>query len=235
MSPPKLVAHRGACLVAPENTFAAAEAAIARGAAMVEFDVRRTVDGAHVLMHDRDVARTTDGSGFVDALPASEIARLDAGAWFDPAFAGEPVPRLDAFLARLAGRAGAYCEVKRGDCEAIVREVRAAGMLDDVLFYAHKPHVRRALIEAAPEAKHNLPFAEVGNVAAARATVRRAVIEFTLEDADPAAMAEAREAGFEVMIYEPGDDAERLAKALSYSPELINIDALDRVAELVAL
>lgn len=40
-----IVSHRGACLVAPENTFASLEKAIELGADVVEFDVRPSDDG----------------------------------------------------------------------------------------------------------------------------------------------------------------------------------------------
>lgn len=226
----EIVAHRGACLVAPENTFSAADAAIARGASYVEFDVRRTADGVHVVMHDRDVARTTDGAGAVDELTSAEIAKLDAGAWFGDAFRGEPVPRLADYLAHLKGRCRAYCEVKRGDIGAIVAAVRDAGMEDDTFFFSFKPELRAALIEAAPDARHNLPLDEVGSVAAAQAMAQRAIIEFTLDNVSEEGMYEARAAGFETMIFEPAADPQRLDLLVQQAPDLFNIDAVDEVA-----
>lgn len=53
---PLVLGHRGAPRVAPENTLAAMEAAIALGADGVEFDVRLTADGALVLHHDAETA-----------------------------------------------------------------------------------------------------------------------------------------------------------------------------------
>ena len=54
------IAHRGASGRAPENTLTALAAAVADGADLLEFDVRRTRDGALVLMHDPTLTRTTD-------------------------------------------------------------------------------------------------------------------------------------------------------------------------------
>lgn len=48
----KIVAHRGACAEAPENTLEAFEKAIDAGADMIEFDVRRAPDGTLVISHD---------------------------------------------------------------------------------------------------------------------------------------------------------------------------------------
>lgn len=47
-----MVAHRGASAQQPENTLAAFQAAVEAGADIVEFDVRRSPDGALVISHD---------------------------------------------------------------------------------------------------------------------------------------------------------------------------------------
>jgi glycerophosphoryl diester phosphodiesterase len=49
---PRILAHRGLALEAPENSIAAFEAALAAGATHLETDVRATADGAAVLVHD---------------------------------------------------------------------------------------------------------------------------------------------------------------------------------------
>lgn len=52
MLKPRIVAHRGASSEAPENTLAAFRRAIELGAGMIEFDVRRAVDGRLAISHD---------------------------------------------------------------------------------------------------------------------------------------------------------------------------------------
>ncbi|HET6398299.1 MAG TPA: glycerophosphodiester phosphodiesterase family protein, partial [Candidatus Thermoplasmatota archaeon] len=91
---PDIIAHRGASFYAPENTIPAVQKAILLGADVVEVDVRVTRDGVPVLMHDRTVTRTTGAPGRVIDLDFEQVARLDAGAWFDPSFAGTGVPTL---------------------------------------------------------------------------------------------------------------------------------------------
>lgn len=223
-----IVCHRGASLVAPENTFAGADAAIARGAAYVEFDVRRTADGVHVVMHDRSVARTTGGEGFVDDLTYAEIRTLDAGARFGDAFAGEPVPRLEDFLRHLKGRAGAYCEVKRGDCAEIVRIVRESG-IEDMFFWAFKPEVRAALRAAAPDLRHMITLEIAGTREAAIAEHGASILEFSLENVSPDALTDAKAAGLTTMIFEPGSDPIRLERLLALSPDYANIDDIDTI------
>ncbi len=97
MSPwpyPRVLAHRGGGAFAPENTIAAIRLGRDRGFHGVEFDVTLCADDEPVLMHDATLDRTTDGNGPVAARSCSELARLDAGAWFSADFAGERIPRL---------------------------------------------------------------------------------------------------------------------------------------------
>ncbi len=75
----------------------------------MENDVQRTKDGELVVVHDDSLQRTTDVEEvFPDRAPwkvkdftAAEIARLDAGSWFDPAYAGARVPTLEQFVHRV--------------------------------------------------------------------------------------------------------------------------------------
>lgn len=90
--------------MAPENTMAAFELAYQQGAQAVELDVKLTLDGQIVAMHDSRVDRTTDGEGRVSELRLEEIRRLDAGAWKEDRFKNTPVPALDEILLGLADR-----------------------------------------------------------------------------------------------------------------------------------
>ena len=96
---PSILAHRGASADAPENTLAAFREAARQGADGIEFDVRLSADGYPIVIHDRDLARTTDGTGAVAACPWRRLRALDAGAWFGARFAGEAVPSLDHAVA----------------------------------------------------------------------------------------------------------------------------------------
>jgi len=79
---PRILGHRGARLLAPENTLPGFRAAITDGADGVELDVRRTADQALVCLHDAGLGRTTDGRGPVREHTLAEIRHLDAGGWF---------------------------------------------------------------------------------------------------------------------------------------------------------
>jgi len=86
--------HRGHSIAAPENTLAALTATRENGGTSAEIDCVLTADGEIVLMHDDFLDRTTNGRGLVSKATLAEIKKLDAGAWFDPRFAGERVPTL---------------------------------------------------------------------------------------------------------------------------------------------
>lgn len=100
---PRIVAHRGGGTLAPENTLAALRCGLAHGFRAVEFDVMLSKDGVPVLMHDPEFGRTVAGVGKVSDCSARELAMRDAGSWFGPAFAGEPVPTLAQVLAFCRG------------------------------------------------------------------------------------------------------------------------------------
>ncbi|MDO0928223.1 glycerophosphodiester phosphodiesterase family protein [Streptomyces sp. TG1A-8] len=106
---PTVIAHRGASSHAPENTLASIDKAAELGFSWVENDVQRTRDGELVVIHDDSLERTTNAEEVfpgrapwkVKDFTAAEIARLDAGSWFSPAYAGTRVPTLTEYLRRV--------------------------------------------------------------------------------------------------------------------------------------
>lgn len=110
---PPITGHRGAKGHAPENTMAGLRKAVELGARWVEFDVKLTADNELILIHDDTVNRTTDGKGRVARTTLEEIRKLDAGRWYSPDFAGQPVPTLAEAMDYLAANGiGANVEVK---------------------------------------------------------------------------------------------------------------------------
>src|SRR5262249_28814086 len=57
-----------------------------------------------IVIHDETVDRTTNGTGRVIDLTLAQLKRLDAGAWFDPIFAGQRIPTFDEVLDWARGR-----------------------------------------------------------------------------------------------------------------------------------
>jgi len=129
-----LMAHRGNSGLAPENTLAAFAKALETRARWVELDVHLTADGRVVVMHDGTVDRTTDGSGAIVDLTLAQIKALDAGSWFGPEFAGEPVPTLAEVVELLRDRIRINVEIKSAaDPESAAKVVgilRDGGVLE---------------------------------------------------------------------------------------------------------
>ncbi|WP_370617304.1 glycerophosphodiester phosphodiesterase [Mumia sp. Pv 4-285] len=126
MRRPRVVAHRGANDVAPENTLAAVRAAVMIGVDAVEVDVQSTRDGVPVVLHDATLARTTDiarrfphrADDPVSTFTYAEIRQLDAGSWRGDTFAGEPVPTLEQVLDALrATGVGLLLEIKHPETQ----------------------------------------------------------------------------------------------------------------------
>ena len=101
---PVIIAHRGDSVHAPENTLAAFNLAMQNGAVAIEFDVKLTIDGHVVVIHDQTADRTTDGSGRVTQMRLAELKELDAGSWFSAQFRSEHIPTLDEVFTGLDKR-----------------------------------------------------------------------------------------------------------------------------------
>jgi glycerophosphoryl diester phosphodiesterase len=102
---PLWIAHRGAGRLAPENTLAAFRHGASFGYRAFECDVKLSRDGVPFLLHDTTLDRTTPQRGVAAERDWAELSRIDAGGWHSRAYAGEPLPSLDA-VARYVQRNG---------------------------------------------------------------------------------------------------------------------------------
>ena len=91
---PRLMGHRGALALAPENTLASIKAAAAVGLRWVEFDVMLSADGQPVLMHDKTLRRTTGADGEMAATPLAALEKLDASLGYAKRFGAEAGARF---------------------------------------------------------------------------------------------------------------------------------------------
>lgn len=100
-----IIAHRGASGYVKENTLEAFQKAIDSGADMVEFDVRKTVDGQLVIIHNPDI----DGKGIAETSYQEllEIAEKQ----------GFHLPTLEEALQALKGRTKLDVEIKEAGYE----------------------------------------------------------------------------------------------------------------------
>jgi glycerophosphoryl diester phosphodiesterase len=106
-------AHRGASAAHPENTLLAFTCALAMGVAGIELDLHGSLDGVPVVIHDGDLARTTNGTGAVADTPLTTLRSLDAGR-------GDRIPTLGEVLALAGDRVHLDIEVKAPGIEHAV-------------------------------------------------------------------------------------------------------------------
>lgn len=131
----QVMAHRGMLRQAPENTRPALEQAIEDGIEWAEVDVRLTRDGCHILLHNASVDGVTNGTGKVRDMTVDAIAKLDAGSWFAPRYAGERILTLAQCLALAKGRINLYLDCKDVDPALLAKEILDAGMERQVVVF----------------------------------------------------------------------------------------------------
>jgi glycerophosphoryl diester phosphodiesterase len=225
----EIVCHKGANAVAPENTYAAAQQAIDWGADTVEIDVWTTRDGEMVLMHDAKVDRTTDGVGHVVALTTDQIAALDAGSWFDPRFAGEPVPLLRDFLPWIKGRAHVFIDVKFAHPQQLLDLLQKTGMHDEVFLWSGSDELMGLFHELDPSIALKANVKSPKEVAAAHKALGARIVEVGLDHINDALVIACRDRGMKLMIYEKKPQA--FPEVIAWQPDMVNLDHADLFIE----
>lgn len=76
---PRVIAHRGLALDAPENTLLAFLKALSAGATHLETDVHASADGVAVVSHDPELSRVAGRVARVDQLTMAELRRVPLG------------------------------------------------------------------------------------------------------------------------------------------------------------
>lgn len=110
------VAHRGAPREFPENTLAAFERALERGADAIELDVHGTVDGILVVHHDPAIGRNAPAGvrgRRIDSLTWGEIENVELSP-------GISIASLAQVLDLVGDRATVYVEIKGRNIEPLV-------------------------------------------------------------------------------------------------------------------
>ena len=201
------VAHRGYSAVAPENTLPALAAGVLAGATFIEFDVRTSADGVPVVIHDRTVDRTTDGTGAVWELTLDEITQLDAGSWFSPAYAGLTVPLLSEVL-ELLGSAELLLEIKPPATTAQIEVILADVDPRRTVVQSFDPDIVKRVSEVAPEMRRGLlrhGFDEDQVTVAKELGLEFCNPALTAVLEDPGTVAELRDHGVGVMPWTAND------------------------------
>jgi glycerophosphoryl diester phosphodiesterase len=141
---PRVLAHRGLAVDAPENTVLAFERAVRAGADYVETDVHLSADGVAVLAHDPTLKRVANGRvERVADLGVHDLRRVDLGA-------GQGFATLDEVLHAFPLTRFNIDVKTDAAVDATVDVVRRAGAADRVLLTAFSDARRRRLAAMVP-------------------------------------------------------------------------------------
>jgi glycerophosphoryl diester phosphodiesterase len=147
---PLVVAHRTCPELAPENSLLGIRRAAELGADVVEVDVRLSVEGRPVLLHDRTLRRTTGTIGPPYLRRERAITALEIGdGEHVPTFAGA----LDALPEGL--RMAVEIKVPRAIHPVLAAVVEREAQ-DRVLIWAHQPSVVRFVADRHPTIEASL-------------------------------------------------------------------------------
>jgi glycerophosphoryl diester phosphodiesterase len=152
-----IIGHRGAPDCAPENTLTSFREGLRQGADIIELDVQLSADGHVIVFHDAQLDRTTNGSGPLAERTLAELKALDAGGWFDPRFAGEPIPTLGEVLTWAKCRVPLFIELKYNAPaspvlgRAVVDQILAHGMAGQVMVISFEHQALAWVKECAPD------------------------------------------------------------------------------------
>lgn len=219
--------HRGACFLAPENTYSSIRKALEHGATRIEIDVRMSKDSVLYLFHDMVLDRTTNGAGTFREMTSQEIDRLDAGSWFAPEFAGEHVPRVADVLDSLKGKADVYFDVKDADLRQLVNLVREKGYAEKCFFWFGRLEKQREFLKIAPD----LPIkVNAGTVERLQEwleeckPIKPAIIEIGVRSMTPELRSFCDSQGIRIMINITGEDTSRYRDVIQLGADIINLD-----------
>ena len=129
----KIVAHRGASALAPENTMAAFFKALELGVDVIETDVRLTRDHQFVLSHDDNLLRLAGQPRMIDEIDLAGLQAIAVGT--DSLHGDQTIPRLVDLFRVIRGQVRVLLDLKMGSGyeEDLVDLIQTAGVEQDVI------------------------------------------------------------------------------------------------------
>jgi glycerophosphoryl diester phosphodiesterase len=211
-----VVGHRGAMGLEPENTLRSFRRAVREGADAIELDLRLSKDGHLVILHDSDVARTTDGNGEIAHLDLTEVKALDAGQ-------GESIPTFDEVLD--AVDLPVQAEIKAADAaRAALDTIRDRKLVDRVTVTSFSAEIVRASLDYLPGVKTGLISSHAGTDELEQARELGVdVLCAGLDELEPEFVERCHRAGFAVIGW-LANDADQLLSALRAGADGVTSD-----------
>jgi glycerophosphoryl diester phosphodiesterase len=234
---PLWIAHRGAGVLAPENTLAAFRLGARYGYRAFECDVKLSADDVPFLMHDANLERTTGEVGLAGARRWDELSQLDAGSWHSRLYAGEPLPSLKAVAAFLQRNGFALdLEIKptpgteKHTGAVVATEVARLwhGQPQVPLLSSFQPEALRAALDSVPELPRALLLDALPADGIDQALQLRCVALITNHKLmDAALVSRIHAAGLRAMVYTV-NEPQRAQLLRSWGIDGLVTDAVDR-------
>jgi glycerophosphoryl diester phosphodiesterase len=236
----RVVAHRGGGRHAPENTLAAMKLGQSLGYRAHEFDVKLSLDGVALLMHDATLERTTGARGRAADLTWEMLRKLDAGAWHSPAYRGEPIPSFEEAAKLLRSQETmAHVEIKptpgfdRATGEKVARDTQRlwSGAAVPPLFSSFSFEALMAAREVAPEIPRGWLIDEFSEADWGRlAALQARSLHTSHKKFDLHLLPRLHAEGYRVMLYTV-NDAAQAARLLAAGVDGLFTDELELFAE----
>jgi glycerophosphoryl diester phosphodiesterase len=234
---PLISAHRGASRVAPENTKVSFFKAIESGADFIEIDVRTTLDGEPVIVHDKSLKRTTGVDALVNETNYTTIGRASAGSWFGKDFIGEKVPTLEEICVLVSSEnkrrdkdVMMYVDCKDIDAAKVVALLKKYDLFDSAVFYGDVKTLA-AIKEHSASARLMPAFPGFENVDDLLASVKPYAFDVPFKKLNHATVAYIHSKGIKVFsdLLGKDDHPDAYRKAISFDVDLIQTDDVEAV------
>lgn len=162
----QIIGHRGFSAFAPENTLGSFRRCLTMDGDMIELDVHLSADDSLMVIHDRTVDRTTNGTGDVQSLTYAALKKLDAGTWFCENYNDEKIPTLAEVLSLVDTQRILLIELKwprkgiyKGMTKQVVELVKKCHLEKNVVIQSFEPRYLQEVMQLAPDIKtHQLIF-----------------------------------------------------------------------------
>ncbi|MFO7776422.1 MAG: family 43 glycosylhydrolase, partial [Candidatus Hydrogenedentota bacterium] len=182
--------------------------------------------------------RTTDATGQASELTLEELQELDAGSWFDEAYAGERIPSLAEALEWADSDTALLLDLKdSGDtfADAVAADVEEHGRQEDVVIGVRSAEQARRFRERLPECRQ-LAFMSSPNEIEAFAEAEVDVLRLWLSwlEHSPELADEVRQTGAKLMINGATGEREEAEAILAFEPDWILIDDPAQLFESLA-
>ncbi len=146
-----VIAHRGDHIEAPENTLLAYQHAIDNDVDFIEIDLRTTVDGKQIIMHNSDIEHMTSIKGKVKEMRFDSLRKIMVKDPTHSEWGLHKIPTFNEVLELCRGKINIYLDFKDADVEKTYQEILAAHMEKNIMVYINAPSQYTEWRKIAPE------------------------------------------------------------------------------------